>query len=86
MRKFFNILGVALLSGWMTFNMKMLDYRSLKSVQGMLAQHGHAARLIEGSLITDGQNLIMLVVKTSRGTTIEVIGDRERIKEIKETY
>jgi hypothetical protein len=86
MRKVFSILGVALLSGWMTFNMKLLDHRALTSMQGVLAQHGHTARLTEGSVITDGENLILVVVKTSRGSTIKILGDRERIKEIKETY
>ena len=86
MRKVLNILGVALLSGWMTFNVKFLDHRALTSVQGILAQHGHAAQLKEGSVITDGANMIMVVVKTSRGSTIEITGDKERIREIKETY
>lgn len=86
MKKVFSILGVALLSGWMTFNMKLLDHRALTSMQGVLAQHGHTAKLTEGSVITDGENLILVVVKTSRGSTIEILGDRERIKEIKETY
>jgi hypothetical protein len=86
MRKVLSILGVALLSGWMTFNVKLLDHRALTSVQGMLAQHGHAAKLTEGSVITDGANIIMVIVKTNRGSTIEIIGDKQRIREIKETY
>jgi hypothetical protein len=86
MKKALNIFCVCLLSGWMTLNVKMLDHRALTSVQGILAQHGHAAQLKEGSVITDGANMIMLVVKTSRGSTIEIMGDKERIREIKETY
>jgi hypothetical protein len=70
----------------MTFNVKLLDHRALTSVQGILAEHGHAARLTEGSVITDGENLIMLVVKTTRGSTIEIMGDRKKIREIKESY
>jgi hypothetical protein len=86
MRKVFNILGVALLTGWMTLNVKLLDTRALNSVQGILAQHGHATQLKEGSVITDGANMIMIVVKTSRGSTIEIMGDKQKIREIKETY
>jgi hypothetical protein len=86
MKKVFSILSAVLLSGWMTFNIKMLEQRALTSVQGILAEHGHKARLTEGSVITDGENLIMLVVKTSRGSTIEIMGDKQRIREIKETY
>jgi hypothetical protein len=86
MKKVFSILSVALLSGWMTFNVKLLDTRALNSVQGLLAQHGHAARLTEGSVITDGENMIMVVVKTTRGSTIEIVGDRKKIREIKESY
>lgn len=86
MRKFFNILSVALLSGWMTFNVKLLDHRTLTSVQSILARHGHAAQLKEGSVITDGANMILVVVKTSRGSTIEILGDRQKIREIKESY
>jgi len=86
MKKVFSILSVALLSGWVTLNVKLLDNRALTSVQGILAQHGHAAKLTEGSVITDGANLIMVVVKTSRGSTIEIMSDKQRIREIKETY
>jgi hypothetical protein len=85
-KKVFSILSVVLLSGWVTLNVKMLDQRALTSVQGILAEHGHMARLTEGSVITDGENLIMLVVKTSRGSTIEIMGDRKKIREIKESY
>ncbi len=85
-KKVFSILSVVLLSGWVTLNVKMLDQRALTSVQGILAEHGHTARLTEGSVITDGENLIMLVVKTSRGSTIEIMGDRKKIREIKESY
>ncbi|MBU4448229.1 MAG: hypothetical protein KKD99_06555 [Proteobacteria bacterium] len=86
MKKALNIFCVCLLSGWMTFNMKMLDSKALTEVQGMLAQNGHVAKLTEGSLITDGDNLIMIVVKTRKGSTIEIIGDRQQIREIKESY
>ncbi|MBW1947823.1 MAG: hypothetical protein JRI33_07800 [Deltaproteobacteria bacterium] len=86
MKKVLKILSVALLSGWMTFNMKLLDPRTLVSIEHILAQHGHAAKLTEGSVITDGKNLILVVVKTSRGSTIEILGDRQKIHEIKETY
>jgi hypothetical protein len=86
MKKVFSILSAVLLSGWMTFNVKLLDHRALTSVQGILAEHGHAARLTEGSVITDGANMIMVVVKTTRGSTIEIVGDRKKIREIKESY
>jgi hypothetical protein len=86
MKKVFSILSAVLLSGWMTFNVKMLDQRALTSVQGILADHGHGARLTEGSVITDGENLILLVVKTTRGSTIEIMGDSKKIREIKESY
>ena len=86
MKKILSILSVALLSGWMTFNMKLLDVRSLASMQNILEQHGHAAQLTEGSVITDGKNVVLVVVKTTRGSTIEIMGDRQQIREIKETY
>jgi hypothetical protein len=86
MKRALNIFCVCLLGGWMTFNAKLLDTRELGKVQGILAQHGHVAKLTEGSLITDGANLIMLVVKTGSGSTIEIKGDRQKIREIKESY
>jgi hypothetical protein len=56
------------------------------SIQNILAQYGHAAQLTEGSVVTDGANMIMVVIKTSRGSTIEIMRDKQRIREIKETY
>jgi hypothetical protein len=86
MKKAMKTLCICLLSGWMTFNAKLLDTRELTKVQGMLAQYGHVTKLTEGSLITDGTNLILLIVKTHHGSTIEIKGDKQEIREIKESY
>ena len=86
MKKVFKILGVALLSGWVTLNVKVLDGRGLISIEKLLAENGHITQLVEGSVITDGKNLVAFVVKTQQGSTIEILGDKQGIREIKETY
>lgn len=86
MKKVFKILGVALLSGWMTLNVKVLDGRGLISVERLLAENGRVTQLVEGSVITDGKNMVAIVVKTNQGSTIEILGDKLGIQEIKESW
>jgi hypothetical protein len=67
--KIISIFGVVLLSGWTTINMKILDNRGLIAVEKILAENGHTSRLVRGSVIPDGANMVAFVVKTSKGST-----------------
>jgi len=86
MKKTLNILCSVFLSAWFTVNAKVLDYRELRGVQTLLAQQGHVTQLREGVVVTDGAGVIIINVKTPRGSTIEIIGDGRHIREIKESY